>query len=222
MSLPHILASRRHPSPSGRRVRVIPIFLCFPSLQRILISPLMSSSDYSPQMTKEDIKKLYFRLTREFSRDPFEEVIKECHVIIKKYYSCFPLLLKMALLLTNHYMLAKEKDLQEKTLNEVVDLCRRIKDESEDVGLLNEANSLEAICFLILQRPEKVLDLLAGTKKPTTSDDVVLASAYQMTGNMQKANEVLQSGHLLSPDEFDGHFAQLSRVLTKMIRNASR
>lgn len=150
--------------------------------------------DYSPQLTKEDIKKLYFRLTREFSGNPFEEVIKECHVIIKKYYSCFPLLLKMALLLTNHYMLAKEKELQEKTLDEVVDLCRRIKEECEDVGTLKEANSLEAICSLILQRPENVLTLLAGTKKPTTSDDVVLASAYQMTGNMKKANEVLQSG----------------------------
>lgn len=149
---------------------------------------------YEPQMTKEDIKKLYHKLTHEFSIRPFDDVLNECHEIIKKYYSCFPLLLQMAVLFINHYMLAENKDEQESVLQEAIDLCCRIKTEETDVQILNEANSIEALCCLILQQPEKVLKLLDESMKPTSSDEVILSSAYQMTGNISKAKEVLQIG----------------------------
>lgn len=149
---------------------------------------------YSPQMTKEAIRKLYCKLTGEFSNRPFDEVLNECHEIIKKYYSCFPLLLQMAALFLNHYMLAKEKDVQDAILQEAINLCRRIKAESGNVRMLNEANSLEAVCCLISQHPEVVLELLDGIMQPASSDESILASAYQMTGNPQKAKVVLQTG----------------------------
>lgn len=156
---------------------------------------------YSPQMTKEDIKKLYHKLSSEFSSKPFDEILAKCQGIIKKYYSCFPLLLQIAVLLVNHYMLAKDKETQEKLLQEIIDLCIRIKTESEDLWLSKQANSIEAMCLLILQQPKEVLELLDGTMKPTSGDEVILANAYQMTGNPQKAREVLQISiyqHLLS------------------------
>ena len=43
---------------------------------------------YQPQMEKEDIQKLYIRLSKDFSVLPFDEVLAECLEIIKKYYSC--------------------------------------------------------------------------------------------------------------------------------------
>lgn len=156
---------------------------------------------YSPQMTKEDIKKLYHRLSSEFSSQPFDEVLVECRAIIKKYFSCFPLLLQMVVLLVNHHMLAKEKETQEKLLLEIIELCVRIKTESDDVWLSKQANSMEAMCYMILQQPQEVLDLLDGTKKPILSDETILANAYYMIGNLQKAKEVLQIStyqHLLS------------------------
>lgn len=156
---------------------------------------------YSPQMTKEDIKKLYHRLSSEFSSEPFDEVLAECRGTIKKYYSCFPLLFQIAVLLVNHHMLAKDKETQEKLLQEIIGLCVRIKTESEDVWLSKQANSIEAMCLLILQQPLEVLELLDGTMKPTSSDEVMLANAYQMTGNGQRARTVLQISiyqHLLS------------------------
>ncbi|HEY5561414.1 MAG TPA: helix-turn-helix domain-containing protein [Clostridiaceae bacterium] len=156
---------------------------------------------YSPQMTKEDVKKLYHRLSSEFSSKPFDEVLAECRAIIKKYFSCFPLLLQMVILLVNHHMLAKEKETQEKLLQEIIGLCVRIKSESDDVWLSKQANSMEALCYMILQQPQEVLDLLDGTMKPIPSDETILANAYYMTGNMQKAKAVLQISiyqHLLN------------------------
>ena len=156
---------------------------------------------YSPQMTKEDIQKLYHHLSSEFSSKPFDEVLAECLAVIKKYYSCFPLLLQMVVLLINHYPLAKEKETQEKLLQEIIDLCVRIKLEGEDIWLSKQANSIEAMCYMISQKPQEVLELLDGTMKPISGDEVILANAYQMTGDMQKARKVLQISiyqHLLN------------------------
>jgi transcriptional regulator with XRE-family HTH domain len=146
---------------------------------------------YSPQMTKEDIRKLYHHLCAEFSCKPFEEVMDKCHELIKKYYSCFPLLLQMVVLIMNHYMVANTEKQQE-IVKEAIDLCLRIKEESNDVWLIKQANSIEASCYLILQRPVDVLEILDGIMKPDTFDEFLLANAYQMTGNTQKTKEILQ------------------------------
>jgi transcriptional regulator with XRE-family HTH domain len=147
---------------------------------------------YSPQLTKDDIRKLYHHLSEKFSSQPFDEVITECRAVIKKYYSCFPLLLQMVVLLLNHHMLAKEKETQNALLQEIIGLCVRIKAESEDVWLSKQANSLEAFCYMALQQPQEVLELLDGTMKPLSGDEIILANAYQMVGNVQKAKEALQ------------------------------
>ncbi|MBI9046292.1 MAG: helix-turn-helix transcriptional regulator [Anaerolineaceae bacterium] len=147
---------------------------------------------YSPQMTKEDIKKLYHRLSSEFSSQSFDEVLAEVRAIIKKYYSCFPLLLQMAVLLINHYGLAKEKDDQKMLLHEIIGICIRTKTESEDIWLSQQANSIEALCHMALKQPLEVVELLDGTIKPISGDEVILAIAYQMMGNIQKSKEVLQ------------------------------
>ncbi len=149
---------------------------------------------YEPQMTREDIKKLYHQLTGDFSGKPYGEVIDECRAVIRKYYSCFPLLLQMSVLLINHYMLAGDKAAQEAVLQEILDLCRRIKTEDDDVRRINEAVSLEAVVLMLLQRPDEVLDLLDGSMKPAVTHETVLAGAYQMTGRVEKAKDVLQIG----------------------------
>jgi transcriptional regulator with XRE-family HTH domain len=156
---------------------------------------------YAPQMAKEDIKKLYHRLASAFGPQPFDEVLGECRRIIKKYYSCFPLLLQMAVLLANHHMLAEEKNMQETILKEAVELCIRIKTESNDVLLSKDATSLEAVCYLMLQQPQEVLNLLGESIRPISTDYEILSQAYQIMGNTSKAKEVTQISmyqHLLT------------------------
>lgn len=156
---------------------------------------------YEPQMTKEDIKNLYHRLSSDFANKPFCNVLAECRDIIKKYYSCFPLLMQMAVLLCNHHMLAKEADERRGILEETAGLCIRIKTESGDVWLSREAVSMESVCYLMLQQPQKVLDLLGETIRPMSGDDAGISQAYLMLGNVPAAKKVLQINayqHLLS------------------------
>lgn len=42
---------------------------------------------YEPQLTKADIRKLYHKLTAEFSSAPVDEVMVHCREIVKKYYA---------------------------------------------------------------------------------------------------------------------------------------
>lgn len=147
---------------------------------------------YSPQMTKADIEKLYHRLAAAFATQPDNQVFAECEMIIKKYYACFPLLLQMCVLLMNHHMLAKNQEEQQGVLNDVIDLCLRIKAESNDVFLSKQANSLEATCLLILGRAHEVSKLFDETLHFKIDDDSLLANAYLALGDAAEAKRVLQ------------------------------
>ena len=147
---------------------------------------------YAPQMTKEDIKKLYHRLSSDFAIKPTESVYGECRKIIKKYYSCYPLLIQMVVLYVNHHMLVEDKKKREAILQEAADLCIRIKTESEDVWLSKEATSMEALCYLTLQRPLDVIGLFDESIRPISADNLTMAQAYEMVGNKEMAKKVTQ------------------------------
>ncbi|MGE6537691.1 helix-turn-helix domain-containing protein [Bacillus luti] len=147
---------------------------------------------YAPQMEQEDIKSLYHRLAEAFSEEPFDEVMMECKEIIKKYYSCFPLLIQMGVLFINHHMLTADTDKRIEMLEEAIYLFSRVQEESLDVSLAKEAVSFQATCYLLLNKPNEVLQLLGETIRPNVPEEDLIAQAYQMLGNAEKANEIMQ------------------------------
>lgn len=150
--------------------------------------------DYQPQMTREDIHKLYRRLSVDFTAKPFETVLTECREIIKKYYACFPLLLQMGLLMVNHVELVKGTPQAAALLEEARALFVRVKEESDDVALTKKALYMEAYCSLVTGDAKGALVLLEDSIEPAMPPEILMASAYQMTGRPQDAQEVLQVG----------------------------
>jgi len=150
--------------------------------------------DYKPQMSKEEIRRLYKRLSTDFAAKPADGVIDECHQIIKKYYSCFPLLLQMGILLVNHANLFQEPQRIKAVIAEAKELFVRVKEESDDVSLSRQALYMEALCNLTLGDPQSVLNLLEGSIEPALPPESLLASAYQMVGRIDDAKAVLQVG----------------------------
>lgn len=153
----------------------------------ISIDELMS---YSPQMTKDDIRKLYLRLSEDYASKPFDGVFAECEAIIKKYYSCFPLLLQMSILLVNHCSLAGERALG--ILDLAIELCARARTESGDIALSKEAASIEALFCLHAKRPERVFELLGESASYFGPDLNTISLAHQLVGNTKKALEITQ------------------------------
>jgi transcriptional regulator with XRE-family HTH domain len=161
----------------------------------ISIDELMN---YKPQLSKEEIRKLYHNLAADFAGKPFDEVMEKCREIIKKYYTCFPLLLQIATLFVNHHMLAKEQEQRAEILRETIRLCERIQSDSGDVWVAKEAALLKAACLLTLGEPQAVLDLLGETIRSDMPERSLISQAYQMLGNIDKAKEVGQIDMLLN------------------------
>jgi transcriptional regulator with XRE-family HTH domain len=164
----------------------------------ISIDELMN---YTPQLTKEGIRKLYHSLAADFAVKPFDEVMASCREVVKKYYTCFPLLLQIATLFVNHHMLGKQEQRGE-ILRETVLLCERIQKESGDIGTAKEATLLKAICFLELGEPQSVLDLLGETVRSYMPERLLISQAYQLLGNADKAKEVIQIDMFLTLTAF--------------------
>lgn len=150
--------------------------------------------DYKPQMTKKDIRKLYRSLSDDFTSKPFDSVMKNCRKIIKKYYSCFPLLLQMGILMINHIELLKDQEKATSLNAEAKALFIRVREHCNDVSVNRLALFMEATCSLISGDPNSVLELLDGSVVPALPPESLLASAYQMTGRIEEAKSVLQVG----------------------------
>lgn len=158
------------------------------SFFNITIDDLMG---YLPQMDRVEIRRTYSAFSEKFGEEPFETVYREVLILVEKYYSCFPFLLQMSVLLLNHYMLA-EKERQKEVLEQMLVLLRRVKSESGDLWLMKQATSLEATVQMVRGDSLEVLELLEPTLLPMSGDEVVLASAYAMRGENAKAASVLQ------------------------------
>ncbi len=149
---------------------------------------------YEPQMTMEDIRRLYRSLSSDFASKPFDEVLAHCREIIREYFACFPLLFQMGVLILNYCMTLEPVKTRMDTVREVKALFTRIKKESDDTELSHQARNMEAGCCLMLGAPDEAIALLENVSTQVTSIDTLLASAYQMTGRVKDAKAILQAG----------------------------
>lgn len=147
---------------------------------------------YEPQMTKEDVRKLYRRLSEEFTKGPFDKVYAECEDYIKKYFSCWNLQFNMGLLLVNHASQAGSQERGIQLLERALEIFDRVAKTSDDVTLAKQSLKLQAVCHLSLQRPIEAIDILENINELQMPTESILVKAYQMKGDMSKAKEYLQ------------------------------
>lgn len=169
-----------------------PDILLLPQLAAYFNISIDELVGYEPQMTMEDIRKLYRRLADAFTKEPFEQVLKECRAYLKKYYSCWQLQMQMGLVLLNHFSLVPEKELADEIMDELLVLFQRIEKDSDDVTLAKLAVQMQAVCYLYQQKPEEAIELLEKLSEPILRSESLLVKAYQMKGDTDKALEHLQ------------------------------
>ncbi|HBE9445740.1 HTH-type transcriptional regulator [Clostridioides difficile] len=148
---------------------------------------------YEPQMMKEDINKLYNKLCKDFTAKPFDEVMIEIREIIKRYYSCFPLIFRMGLLIVNHYDIVDEKK-RELLIDEVLEIFIRIQETCNDIDICRQAKNMEATCYILLNQPIQVIDLLQNSNFPMINESILLAQGQMMNGQIDEARETFQLG----------------------------
>jgi transcriptional regulator with XRE-family HTH domain len=170
-------------------ITLLPVLAAYYNLS---IDELLS---YSPQLSREDTRALCLRLSADFAEKPFDEALADCSKIIRKYYSCFPLLYQMAVLFLNHHMLAHDQVEQDKVIEKALILCDRIMSESGDVLLSKDATYLHGVCSLLLRKPEDVFALVGeSARMHNLAEDSLISQAFQLSGNIGRALEVTQCG----------------------------
>ena len=169
-----------------------PDILLLPELATYFDITIDELIGYEPQLTKEEIRKYYRHYAKKFdgiTENEFEEVFQECQNMVKKYYSCYPFLYQMAVLLLNQAVNVADR---QKVLEYAVELLVRVREESEDPNLQKDAISAQVTCYLMQGESQKARELLGEDIRPLSQETELLAQTYQQQGNMEKADEILQ------------------------------
>ncbi len=171
-----------------------PDILMLPRLAAFFDISIDELMGYKPQLNASEIRLWYGRLSEDFEKLSFDEAVANCLEMAKQYYACHPFLFQLGTLLINHVALAENPGKQTYVLEEAEKLFCRVTDGAKDPGLAKEALQMRAYCILLLGHPKKVLEILKEDILTAGPCEPLLASAYQMTGDIKEAGRVLQVG----------------------------
>lgn len=151
---------------------------------------------YEPQLTKEQINYYYHKLAGDFATKPFEEVMEESEVLVKKYYSCYSFLQSIVTLWINHAPLAKNEEERLVVMEKAYQLCDRILENSRELSSCEKAISMKGLIDLQAGRPEKVIEVFSEQMDVERIEDngSLLALAYMQMGDIKKAEQTSQVG----------------------------
>ena len=155
----------------------LPDILLLPQLAAFFNVTVDELLGYQPQLSREQIQKIYYDLAADFAASPFEETMNRSRKLVKKYYSCFPFLFQICALWLNHFMLAADPALQKTILSEASDLCDHILADCRDLRLCNDTILLKSQIDLLLGRSEQVIAGLEDIMNPcrlTSQSDGIL------------------------------------------------
>lgn len=150
---------------------------------------------YHPQLSKEQLQKLYQEFADDFAVLPFEKVMEKTQDYVKRYYSCYPFLKQICILWLNHAALAPDTDTRTKIFSDIVELCGHIRQQSKDLSICSDSVAIEAIVKLQLNRPQEVIDALEDLLDPAKLLDQsspILTQAYTMAGKTEQAESFAQ------------------------------
>ncbi|MGN0390307.1 MAG: helix-turn-helix domain-containing protein [Wujia sp.] len=179
----------------------------------IMLLPLLASFfdvtvdeliGYEPQLSKEQIRRIYGELTSDFATLPFAEAKAHAVEYAHRYYSCYPFLLQITVLYLNHFMLAPEKEQGILMLRDAEQYCIHISKHCEELSVRRDAASIHAILCMQLGKTQEAIEMLEPLADPmriSGQDDMLLIQAYQQAGDLEMAKSHTQIRaylHLLS------------------------
>ena len=173
----------------------MPDILLLPQLAAFFDVTIDELLGYEPQLSKEQMEKIYLELAAAFAKEPFEKVIERAEKLEKEYYSCYRFLYQLTLLYLNHFMLAGEQQRQQEILENALRLCDRILAACKEISLCNETVLIRATILLQLGKAQEVIESLEEVTNPVSAKNqsvAVLVQAYQLAGEMEKADSFTQ------------------------------
>jgi len=172
-----------------------PDILLLPQLASYFNISLDELMGYEPQMTANDIKKLCAELSDEFVTGSFDVALHHCKEIVKRYFSCFPLLYQVGFLILEHGLELSDGVKMNSAVENAKEIFVRVKTLCDDMELKQLALLSEATCELELGNPRAVIAILENAKNRFSfhpSAEAMLAQSYCMLEKPRAAGVILQ------------------------------
>ncbi|MFC3418988.1 helix-turn-helix domain-containing protein [Salinicoccus hispanicus] len=145
--------------------------------------------NYSPQLSRQQIRTLYHKLAGMFETDDYDDALEAVRNHAHRYYSCYRFLTVLTGLLLNHAYLKEDKT---ETFELAKQLISRVLLNSDSLHFKEQVTFFRAMIHLMEQQPSEAVDLLEDAALPKLPASTLLAQSYQMQGGNQKAKAVLQ------------------------------
>ncbi|MCM1287672.1 MAG: helix-turn-helix domain-containing protein [Clostridium sp.] len=195
----------------------MPDIMLLPQLAAFFDVTIDELMGYEPQLSYEQINKLHEKLKISFAEKGFDYAINECRELVKKYYSCYRFLYTICCLYINHYNMTNDEAMQKNILAEASELAGHILENCKDIRVYNDTLAVKAVVDLMAGRPADVVNTLEDMINNSfmyLSNGTVLIQAYQMLGDIKKANKTSQMGLYVSV------FSSISIAILYLASNA--
>ncbi|HIV14071.1 MAG TPA: hypothetical protein IAA63_13180 [Candidatus Pullilachnospira stercoravium] len=150
---------------------------------------------YEPQLSEQQIRKIYQELSGDFVKLSFDEAIEKCRKLVKTYYACYPFLYQIGNLWLNHVSLAASPKQQEELLRDILQLYNRVLTGSRDAQLQADARIMKALILMMLGEAQEAARLLEPMTHPQRLQNQcgsLVIQVFQMLGQDQKARSTAQ------------------------------
>lgn len=178
----------------------LPDILILPSLATFFNVTIDELLGYQPQLSREQIQKIYHDLAVAFAKQPFHEVMLKSEDYVKKYYSCYPFLFQICVLWLNHFMLAEDKNVQETVLTNLSNLCNHIIADCKNIGICEDTVIIKAAADLQLGNAIQAIEAteeILNPRRLASQSDSVLIQAYMLAGKKEDADSFTQMSMFL-------------------------
>ena len=147
---------------------------------------------YEPQMEREEIRRIYRKLSNMFAQDAFAAAMAQSRALVKQYYACWPLLLHMGLLWVNNVPSAPDAQVAQEMLQQADQLLMRVEAHSTQGHIVQQAVYLRGTIYLLREQPEKAEQLLNDKRTLPLSAELLLAMAKMRRGQEADAEALMQ------------------------------
>ncbi|WP_080872083.1 helix-turn-helix domain-containing protein [Oceanobacillus timonensis] len=176
--------------------RTYPDITSLPLLAAYFNVSIDSLLGYESQLNQKEIQHIYASLKDSFETKPAEEVLVSIRSFIRRYYSCYPFILQMGLLIMNHVDRLpgkSEEERMQRYMNEAKDLFIHVRTQAKDPDLITKAFKLEAYSLFTLKEADQVLEILGEYPPGIFPVESLISGAFQMKGETDRAISTLQS-----------------------------
>lgn len=145
------------------------------------------------ELSKKEIENICNEMKKKLTQSPQETLLRIRH-LVKRYWSCYPLVFSMASLMVNHIeLITSNPEEMTEVMEESKRYVQHVYDHDTDEFTRVQAKMLLLVLLLTQQKGQEILDLV-GDKPPIVMPlDMMIAGALELEGRIDEAETVMQA-----------------------------